>query len=286
MLSKLRLTAVIFAATFSGLTWAGDQDHFFQAPEDGAEDLIKTDPLRLVDLEAALRHLNFESPARQIDYRLVLDMSGSDLDSYVQAELLVLKNIYQNADFIESALVFRDRFDELDHVGYLLINPEPFFIGHRARALKFTYEPSKPYYSLEAKRSLCVLAHEAFALTLIALANRHPFLILRDPRVIPILTEVLLENPLPLEAFFPFSKRKDFLRDRHRISTLTEIEVNRLLSGRFLPLAASTPEAAHIWNKWLHVASNWKGVRTYQVQRLANRLGLDYNPTAGDQRPE
>ena len=215
--------------------------------------------------------LDLSIPYSEVPEDILSDIESVNLEKYFLAELFVLKYIYQRADVVQPARIFLQRLDQLEVLNRLYQHPDIFGRSHGQQ-----YKTSKPFLSIdpESEKALATVTREAFFLALLSLANRHPFLILQDLRIIPLLTEAFFAPKKSLsEESLP--KSLDGLVKNHRkILAATDRERASLLRSPALKLSARSQEAIDKWSFWLKAVVSVDPNTAQEVLALIKKLDI------------
>lgn len=229
-----------------------------------ADELRSPDDPRWVDLVAAVENLDFTKPG--FGERDLQGLNSDTLNQAVQSRLKAVKSLYQEADSIESARLMLAYFDDLNGLPERITKPE------RVDGEELMF------YLSAAKSDVRNLARHAFALSVLSLANRHPFLILNDVRVVPVLVAAVFsyshEFTRHLSPLLP--NQKQYLKSRTHIFAQTGKETEKLLGGSRLRLAALRGDAVQVWRQELGIVCGWAGIDERNIIAFAKRLGFDF----------
>lgn len=217
-----------------------------------------------VDLDAAVDLLNISAKPNPINKTEIATLDSKNLNRAVQARIKVLKSLLNQAGEVQSAELLLENFEQLNNLPERINKPE---LLDRGEAMA---------YIGMAKADVGGLYRDLFALTVIAVANRQPFVILNDTRVIPIIAEALFSRFRDLELSPLLPKPDEFRQHRSQVIAKLDDEKLRLSSGTALRLSASFKAGADVWQEQLDMISEWEGITLKDVNKFADHLKIDF----------
>lgn len=221
-----------------------------------------------VGAEEVLQSLDFSKPHGETPEGLISSIEGRDFDAYMKAELFVLKYLYQRSETISAARIFLERLDALELLNRLFDHPDVF--GRQRRV-----EVSSNFgFNRQKLIALNAVTREAFLLTTLTLANRHPFLILSDERMIPILSECFFGPSQKLQEVPSDPLHNQMVRIQRKLAAARNHETVNLLRGNYLHLSARTKSATDRWSFWLKAVMGSNPGRKEEVRRLIGKLKI------------